>query len=114
MDFQRVRASRSFAEHLGSCQEPVDLLGQAEEPQAVARAQDRVGGRMKHRLATRARHGDDRDPEALANARFAQGLIHEISATERDLVKPRRSEERRVGKEGRSRWSAYHLKKKKK
>src|SRR2546427_10919792 len=88
MDFQRVRASRSFAEHLGSCQEPVDLLGQAEEPQAVARAQDRVGGRMKHRLATRARHGDDPDPQAPANARFAPGLIPEISATEPDLAKP--------------------------
>src|SRR2546426_8132531 len=82
MDFQRVRASRSFAEHLGSCQEPVDLLGQAEEPQAVARAQDRVGGRMKHRLATRARHGDDRHSEALANARFAQGLRSEEHKSE--------------------------------
>src|SRR2546425_814295 len=66
MDFQRVRASRSFAEHLGSCQEPVDLLGQAEEPQAVARAQDRVGGEVKRPLAHRGRHGHGPDSHARA------------------------------------------------
>ena len=87
--FQRVRAPRSFNEHLGSGQERVDLLGQAEEAQSVACAQDRVGGRMQHALAVDARDRDDRDAEALADARIAQGLVHEAAAAKRDVVEPR-------------------------
>src|SRR2546422_11568711 len=37
-----------------------------------------------------------------------------IARTATTAIRKERSEERRVGKEGRSRWSPYHLKKKKK
>src|SRR5258705_3415209 len=39
--------------------------------------------------------------------------LHQLVATYRDAASNLRSEERRVGKEGRSRWSPDHLKKKK-
>src|SRR3989454_11976620 len=49
---------------------------------------------MKHRLAVGARDRDDRDPEALADVRLAQGLVHEAPTAQRDLVEPR---QRRAG-----------------
>src|SRR5216117_2141142 len=89
MVYQPVRASRSFAEHVGSYQERLDLLGQAEEPQPVARAQDRARGRMKHCFSADACQRYDGDPVTLADPGFAQRLVHEVSATEREFVEAR-------------------------
>src|SRR2546429_7816264 len=60
----------------------------------------------------------DAEPEANdAHARAGHALEAVVALARRDgvpdLLEPR-SEERRVGEEGRSRWSPYHLKKKKK
>src|SRR2546430_9512241 len=53
-------------------------------------------------------------PREAAEALMILGVDREVSPQlARDLVEGGRSEERRVGKEGRYRWSPYHLKKKK-
>src|SRR5256885_12887902 len=57
-------------------------------------------------LLARAQRNLNRTDEALATARRGLEQID-------DAPSPERSEERRVGEEGRSRWAPYHLKKKK-
>src|ERR1017187_5030740 len=54
-------------------------------------------------------------PEQCRSNTLASGLPHAIPSMQsgqclyrRDVKAPTRSEERRVGKEGRSRWSPYH------
>src|SRR5205823_12904214 len=84
--FQSLRPLRSFDEHLGPREQRVDLSGETEETQPVAGAQDRVGGRIRHRLTRRARDGDDGHPEALAYAHLAQRLVHEVATSQADLA----------------------------
>jgi len=49
---------------------------------------------------------------AFLNARFQTGLRNLLDGAILETGEPRRSEERRVGKECRTRWSAYDVKKK--
>src|SRR5256885_17118054 len=62
-----------------------------------------------------SRRRDDPGPDVADD--HVQGRDDALARQARgqaDAARPRRSEERRVGKECRSRWSPYHLKKKKK
>ena len=45
---------------------------------------------------------------ALENVQFIAELVKDPMLAEEAIAKVRRSEERRVGKECRSRWSPYH------
>src|SRR2546427_12784832 len=79
-----------------------------------------VGGDERDSLMAAARLLDARMREIRGSNRMAAvdrvavlaalNLAHELQ----QLRDENRSEERRVGKEGRSRWAPYHLKKKKK
>ena len=53
-------------------------------------------------------HGAGRTDAILLNAGFAGKGVDEVDALARALAPSSRSEERRVGKECRSRWSPYH------
>src|SRR2546430_17666519 len=78
-----------------------------------------AGGHRAKRLAEASRestlHGDSNRPVLLLSvSRYQTFQLAMAGSSCTPAIKyyPLRSEERRVGKEGRSRWSPYHLKKK--
>src|SRR2546422_11632617 len=84
---------------------PVLCPGVAARVPCARESQARGRGRPRHRATPIAPR---QEPERRSNHR-----PQEPGTRAAGLLRVR-SEERRVGKEGRSRWSPYHLKKKKK
>src|SRR3712207_7051517 len=72
----------------------------------------RIALRTQQILAHEAGGTDTADP--LGGAYFLEALTRELEERAWELIERVRSEERRVGKECRSRWSPYHYKNKSK
>src|SRR5437764_13140159 len=85
-------------------------MEQLTKNQAVATSQEAVQNQNEPQLRDENAH-NDKSVHGVLNPTYQAGL-------RRDAVQPdieaERSEERRVGKECRSRWSPYHEKKKRK
>src|SRR5438067_13637863 len=90
-------------------------MEQLTKNQAVATSQEAVQNQNEPQLRDENAH-NDKSVHGVLNPTYQAGLRRD--AVQPDIEAERkkrdeRSEERRVGKECRSRWSAYHLKKKK-
>src|SRR5437667_10417020 len=86
-------------------------MEQLTKNQAVATSQEAVQNQNEPQLRDENAH-NDKSVHGVLNPTYQAGLRRD--AVQPDIEaerKKRRSEERRVGKECRSRWSAYHNKK---
>src|SRR5438445_10571547 len=79
-------------------------MEQLTKNQAVATSQEAVQNQNEPQLRDENAH-NDKSVHGVLNPTYQAGL-------RRDAVQPDRSEERRVGKECRSRWWPYHEKEK--
>src|SRR5438477_12781099 len=79
-------------------------MEQLTKNQAVATSQEAVQNQNEPQLRDENAH-NDKSVHGVLNPTYQAGL-------RRDAVQPDRSEERRVGKECRSRWTLDHYKKK--
>src|SRR5256885_14246794 len=82
-------------------------------PAAERRARCAGPGRWPDGISTAAWHGGALARDSERGSYRYPLFLEQVAEHGIDLAGVRRSEERRVGKEGRSRWSPDHLKKKK-